>query len=881
MLDSDQSDAGNQALLAFAHAALGEFSEASRLLEQGRDTELDLDILTDRAGALLLLNRLDEAERILVSVIERNPAQALAHARLGYVLELRGEHLSAEAAYQTSWSLEPRRYLVGLNYIAVLRQNGKPFDAQAVLEALRHLPMPHNPVATDAVVDSHDPLNVIQLALWIESGRLKLAEDWVAQQSRQGGENSEWFGWTLQLAAFLTQQDRTAEGENVLRSALRSYPESVALMRRLSGLSKIKGNDGQAAHWLRRASKIDPDDVSLWVELCSVCLPNQVTLAREAADKASKLAAERWQAVENGTDSVVKTAAKVAMMQARLAQGELALETQQFDAADEIFRGLLQDAPHHLPTLRLFGQMQMRRGNIDDALQIFEHIKKLDPVSGHAALINARHFPQDIETVERLERAANRQSVNRKLRAGLMYQVAAAWEKHQRYQRAFDCAYEANEANKKYLRYDPKVHRDHCARIRERFSPDLFSHRSEVGSAATLPVFVVGMPRSGTTLVEQILAGHTRVHGAGELGTIPQLIAGLEQWERRVGSGRGYPDCVDDLNVEVAQGIANNVLKDLREYDANARYVVDKLPHNFENIGLIKLLFPNAKIISVRRDPRDIAVSNYFTDYQAKHGGMGFAYDLAWIGEQLADHNLLMQHWHAVFPGEILEIQYEDVVSDPEALARRMLDYLELPWEPQVLNTSELDRPVKTASVWQVRQPIYQTSKAKWKRYSEFLGPLIEAMKKKIAPDPITDMATLPVPGWLSTGIAHFKEGRLDDAELCFRKLLTHLPEHASANFMTGLVYVVKGHLDEGIALMEKAHKKLPANRKWISDLSRAYALAGREDDAKAMQEKLAKMTSRPNANEPDLTADVPAQAHDIPDPDEDDIPWREAGGHA
>jgi hypothetical protein len=135
---------------------------------------------------------------------------------------------------------------------------------------------------------------------------------------------------------------------------------------------------------------------------------------------------------------------------------------------------------------------------------------------------------------------------------------------------------------------------------------------------------------------------------------------------------------VDDLTPYITRGIADGILDELRDLSESEKpgavHVVDKLPHNFENIGFIKFLFPKAKIISVRRDPRDIAISNYFTDYQAKHGGMGFAYDLTDIGEQLADHNLLMHHWHRLFPGEILEIHYEEVVDDLAGSARKLLE---------------------------------------------------------------------------------------------------------------------------------------------------------------------------------------------------------------
>ena len=402
---------------------------------------------------------------------------------------------------------------------------------------------------------------------------------------------------------------------------------------------------------------------------------------------------------------------------------------------------------------------------------MFERIRAIDPARGHAGLIHARRFPEDDATLHRIERLARTPDMEGSVRTGLLFQLAAAWEKRGDCGRAFALADEANTASRRHLHYDPKAHRQHCARIRHAFPKALYEHRRQCGHESTLPVFVVGMPRSGTTLVEQMLSGHSRIHGAGELGVIPRVIAGLERWERQTGSGRRYPDCVDDLDSKVTRGIAESVLKELREYAPEADHVVDKLPHNFENIGLIRLLFPHAKIISVRRDPRDVAISNFFTDYAGKHGGMGFAYDLDWIGEQLADHNLLMHHWQQLFPEVILEIHYEDVVDDPETSARRMLDHIGVEWEAGVLDFSSLERPVTTASVWQVRQPLYPSSKARWQRYRAHLQPLLKATNRKITWDPI-EMVTLPEPGWLNDGVDRYRQDDLVGAEQCFRQLL-------------------------------------------------------------------------------------------------------------
>jgi tetratricopeptide (TPR) repeat protein len=476
----------------------------------------------------------------------------------------------------------------------------------------------------------------------------------------------------------------------------------------------------------------------------------------------------------------------------------------------------------------------LQLGRIDEAIALFERLKMADAGRGYGALMRVRRFPDDVETLHRLERAARTPGFEGSVRTGLLFQLAAAWENRGRYDQAFALADEANTATRRMLSYDADQHRQRCARIRHAFPEALYQQRAGSGVTSTLPVFVVGMPRSGTTLVEQIIAGHSAIHGAGELGAIPHVIAGLERWERRTGSGRHYPDCVDDLDPTVLRGIAQRTLQDLQAFAPDASHVVDKLPHNFEHIGLIRLLFPNAKIISVRRDPRDIAISNYLMDYAAKHSGMGFAYDLGWIGEQLADHTLLMQHWHRVCACEILEINYEDLIDNPEVGARRMLAHIGVDWEPQVLDFHNLDRSVKTASVWQVRQPLYASSKTRWRRYSNHLQPLIAATNRRIRFQPI-EMVTLPEPGWLNTGVDLFRRGDLDGAEYRFKQLLHHVSNHAAALYMLGLVYLQKGSSAEGVKLLEDALQRCPWNRHWQADLAEAYLLAGRPDDAQAL----------------------------------------------
>lgn len=545
---------------------------------------------------------------------------------------------------------------------------------------------------------------------------------------------------------------------------------------------------------------------------------------------------------------------KQGCLQAKNALAQVESQAHNFDIADQLFKEVLEEAPFFLPALQGLGQQQMQRGQIDEAIALFERIKQIDPAKGYSSLINARRFPDDEVTLTRIERVARQPSMEGTVRSGLLLQLALAWEKRKDYDKAFALAFDANFSSKKRLRYDPSAHRNQCAGTRHAFCKALYEHRPHYGLSTTLPVFVLGMPRSGTTLVEQILAGHSQIFGAGELGVIPSRIQGLNRWERHTGSGRHYPACIDDLTSHVTQGMANEILEELKELAAldkpAALHVVDKLPHNFENIGFIKFLFPQAKIISVRRDPRDIAISNYFTDYQAKFGGMGFAYDLTWIGEQLSDHNLMMHHWDQLFPGEILEINYEDIVDDLEGSARRMLDYIGVDWESRILAFNELERPVKTASVWQVRQPVYKTSKARWMRYQTHLAPLIQGTNAKINPDPTADMLTLPQPGFLTDGVALFRDDDLDGAEMSFKKMLHHNPEHAACQYMVALVYCRKGYVSDAVPLFEKAVDKCPWQKEWRDNLVHAYEVTGDTDKAQALKDKYAKRSAVPLAGE-------------------------------
>lgn len=839
-------------LWALACAHLGDTQAAWQALSVLDVSTLDLDARVDLAAVHLLLGDTDAAQALLIAARAEAPEHSLLLARLAACHVQRQESEAARQLYEQSLALQPR-ILVFEHLLLLYLQSAELAQAErtwAEADAFWAGEQVHWPEAQAAWHTQQ--LRGLRLDLWLAAEGFAAADAWLdAQQVVL--EEEPWCDLLGCYALRLAERGRHAQAEEALRRGLRHYPSQQGLLQQLAQLALVQGRTPQTIALLRRALRMTSQEqqstLALRVKLASIATQNYSALAREMAQQAI----EEAQALQPSKDiSLVQISHWLA--QAQVALAGVDAQEQHYAEAEARYLAVLTDHPQLLAALQGLGSLYMQLGRIDDAVALFEQVKALDPARGHAALINARRFPDDDATLQRLEAVARRPGMEGPVQPGLLLQLAAAWEKRKDYAKAFALADEANSSSRKLLSYDPAAHRQRCARIRHAFNRDLYEHRKGTGNDSALPVFVLGMPRSGTTLVEQMLAGHSQIHGAGELGVMPSVIAGLERWERHVGSGRHYPDCVDDLSAKVVAGITENVLKELQEYAPEALHVVDKLPHNFENIGLIKLLFPNARIISVCRDPRDIAISNYFTDYAAKHGGMGFAYDLGWIGEQLADHNLLMHHWNQVFPGEILEVRYEDVLADPEREARRMLEYVGVGWEPQVLNFNELQRPVKTASVWQVRQPLYKTSMAKWARYQDHLAPLIRGTNARIEWQPITDMVTLPVAGLLENGVALYREEKLDEAEHSLKQLLHHLPEHAAANFMVGLVYLRKGHLHDGIELMAKALERCPWNRDWRRDLAQAYEMAGCPEKAAALNNDNAHRPSNENVrSEADL----------------------------
>ncbi|MBO0752853.1 MAG: sulfotransferase, partial [Bradyrhizobiaceae bacterium] len=266
------------------------------------------------------------------------------------------------------------------------------------------------------------------------------------------------------------------------------------------------------------------------------------------------------------------------------------------------------------------------------------------------------------------------------------------------------------------------------------FTPELMREKSGGGDPSQVPVFIVGMPRSGTTLLEQVLASHSKVHGAGEVETFYQALVKLMD---RAGGTAPFPDMVAAMSSEALRELGASYVSMIRAAAPAAERVVNKLTLNYKYVGLIHLALPNARIIHIRRDPLDTCFSCFSLAFS---GEQSFTYDQGELGRYYRGYAALMEHWRRVLPeGVMIEVQYEDLVADLAGQAGNVLAHCGLAWEDACLAFHETDRPVKTASSAQVRRPLYQTSIGRWRPYEHLLQPLIKALDN-------------PAPGEVSTG---------------------------------------------------------------------------------------------------------------------------------
>ncbi|WP_321418478.1 sulfotransferase [uncultured Desulfobacter sp.] len=685
----------------------GQKQEADKILNSVSidSHELSTDQLVLICGALLPLEMSGKALELLSDGLSREPDNWKIHSLMGIALALQGRYHQSFCNLSEANRLCPDHPKVLVNLSRVLVQIGRPEEAITHLKKLS--------AAVDAGGDS---IQYLIRAIFAEAlvclGKPDEAEAMVETVQSPDKSNVRTYKLRALIAAGKGQHQ---EAVFYLKEALVLTPRNTQILKLLAEQASIQGYYLEAIQYLAQAVSIDPENFVVQLQLARAYLnAKDFALADKTAETALLLA-------EKEKDSS-------AMAQALSAKAAVASEKGCIEAATAYYQEAVAQDENCLTALLGFGNLQVQEGLMDEAVANFEKAAQINPLHGHSALVHVHRFPDDPDLLWAIEKSAKIPSMAGAVKIGLLFCLARSWDHHREYAKAFDFAFQANEATQKVLNYDRVTNRNQTERIIKFFSRDFFSGRKHYGNNSRQPVFILGMPRSGTTLTEQILSSHPDVFGAGELGHIPGWGCQLGMWEKMHGTGKEYPECIEDLTDSEIRRISCFCLKHLQSLSRGEDFVIDKLPHNFRNIGFIHLLFPRAPIIHCTRDPRDVAISNYFLDFKAKFGGMGYAYDLEDLGNHIADYQALMAHWETILPNRVFHVAYEDIVEDPEASSRRLIGHIGLDWFPELLNFQSLKRPVKTASSWQVRQPIYQSSKNKWCRYEKQIIPFIKAL---------------------------------------------------------------------------------------------------------------------------------------------------------
>ena len=393
------------------------------------------------------------------------------------------------------------------------------------------------------------------------------------------------------------------------------------------------------------------------------------------------------------------------------------------DEAAQIYLRVLEMDPDSAGATAALSRHYRTKGNYEKAFELVSTaIDRLGPqphmVASYARLCERKDRVQD--GIVMLERALSQPRLLPQQSLGLHFAMGHLQEAAGDYDRAW-AAYE--KGNSLYpATYNSERAEFNTTELQSTFNAWTLSTMPRATIPTDKPIFVVGMPRSGTTLIEQILSSHPDCFGAGELLTLPQL--GYELG-RRLG-GR-WPTSLSALTPDVANEFAGRYLEHLNAVAPDALRVVDKLPHNFEFIGLMSVLFPQARVIHCIRSPLDVCVSNYGTPLSPKHA---YRSRLESLGHAYNEYRKLMEHWRDNATIPVLDVVYEDVVADLEHQARRIIDFVGLPWDDRCLKFYEHSRAVATASTDQVRQPIYKSSQERWRRFEPHLAPLIETLRK-------------------------------------------------------------------------------------------------------------------------------------------------------
>ncbi len=512
--------------------------------------------------------------------------------------------------------------------------------------------------------------------------------------------------------ALLAVTDHLAEGrlhkaEDLCRAYLRKHPRDVEGMRLLAEIGVRFGVLDDAELLLKSAIGFEPDVIQLRLDYIQVLRKRQKFEAALAQARAL---------YERDPDSPVF-------------QSHYAIERMQtgdYEGALELFDRVLERLPGDPATLTSRGHALKTFGRHDEAVESYRAAYRSKPDHGDAfyALANLKTYVFTEEEMAGMRSAEASADLPAAQRVNLCFALGKAHEDRGEYEASFSYYERGNALKKIETRYTAAQMQEEFDAQKTFCTPALFAERAGQGCPAPDPIFIVGLPRAGSTLLEQILASHSQVDGTLELPNILSYVHELRGRDKLADRTR-YPRVLGEMPAQDLRRLGERYLEETRVHRKGAPFFTDKMPNNFRHVGLIKLILPNAKIIDARRHPMACCFSGF---KQLFAEGQEFTYGLEEVGRYYRGYVDLMDHWDRVLPGAVLRVIYEDVVDDLETQVRRLLDHCGLPFESACLDFHQTQREVRTASSEQVRQPIFKSGLEQWTRFDPWLGPLRDAL---------------------------------------------------------------------------------------------------------------------------------------------------------
>lgn len=503
-------------------------------------------------------------------------------------------------------------------------------------------------------------------------------------------------------AALALSENRLEDAEPLLRTHLRGDPTDVAAIRLMAELAARIGRLKDSEALLRRALELAPDFGAARANLATVLYKQN--RFPEALEQLNAVLAEDS---ENPAQKNLKAAAL----------GRVG----GYDEAIGLYKELTEQFPDHAKLLMSYGHMLKTVGDQDGSIAAYRRAIAAEPTLGEVywSLANLKTYRFSDDDFTAMHAASGAANLSHEDSFHLYFALGKASEERANHDAAFEYYAKGNALRSTELNHDPQTVSKQVDKVIARFKPDFIKGHAGQGHDAADPIFIIGMPRAGSTLIEQILASHSMVEGTMELPDIPAMAM-------REGRVTEWIDAVADMDAAALDALGREFIDRTRiQRKTDKPFFIDKLPNNWSYLGFIRLILPNAKIIDARRHPLDCCFSN-FRQHFAK--GQAFSYDLAHMGQYYADYVRAMDHFDAVAPGYVYRVIHEQLLDNPEDEIRRLLTFLGLPFEPACLNFYDNKRAVRTASSEQVRRPINRDGVDQWKPYEAHLGPLKHAL---------------------------------------------------------------------------------------------------------------------------------------------------------